>query len=460
STNLPVVIVFNQGKGGGGHAVVPYNVEPDGSGGYYIDVYNSNAPYTYNEQSDTTGAEHEFQVNESRIHVKTNGSWTLADGFSPTWEGDAHHMFVLPQGIIGNPYATNASERPKLPVTFSKTVGVSSVGSAGTLAQVSDSAGHMLINSIGSENVDSSTRIPHATLIFPPTGVSTPAPPTALLPANGSYRITERGVHTGPYTESLMGGGLDALVSSSTHSGVTDTIGLDSAAGRISFTAGSSGKPLSIEMTHDPGQSSFHSVTLTTSASPGHTDTFSFSGGGVRYTNTGPASTVTLSLSNVSPAGLPSAFSSGPIRIGAGQQATFTPTNWQGLHSVALSVAGHRRVLTNKLRPARVSRLTLRAGHGAGRAQILTIEGRVPWLPAGSELEFTWLVKRGAKVLERHITTLTGKQLTPGAKAESITFTAPAAGRYTFTGRVTMITTHGIIEQGSTTARSVTVKAD
>jgi hypothetical protein len=462
SSNLPVIAVFNQGKGGGGHAVIPYNVESDGAGGYYIDIYNSNAPYSYHEPADKTGADHQTEVENSRIHVNATGNWTLADGFSPTWEGDAHHMFVIPEGTLGNPYATNESERPVLPTTFDK-VAAGSVGSAGSLAQVSDQAGHTLINPDGSENVSSSTHIPHATLDFPLTGGSTPAPPTALLPAAGSFTITERGAHTGSYTDSLMGAGLDALLTSNTRSGVEDSIGVDAPAGRLSFTAGSSGKPLTIEMVHDPGGSSFHSLTLTTTASRGAPDTLTFKGGSVRYTNHGPATTVTLELSTVSANALPTSFSSGPIRLGAGQRATFTPTSWQSLGKVALTVAGRgatgRRMLANRLAahtPA--SGLKVLAQPRPGDTRLLTISGRVHPLPAGAQLEFIWMVRKGGKVLERHIATLTGKQLKAGTKSESLSFAAPGAGNYRFTGRVTLIELHGIIEQASTVARSVTVK--
>jgi hypothetical protein len=462
ASDLPVIAVFNQGKGGGGHAVIPYNVESDGAGGYYIDIYNSNAPYTSREPADTTGADHQTEVEDSRIHVNAAGNWTLADGFSPTWEGDAHHMFVIPEGALGNPYATNASERPVLPTTFEK-VAAGSVNSAGSLAQVSDQAGHTLINPDGSENVSPSTHIPHATLDFPLTGGSTPAPPTALLPASGSYTITERGAHAGSYTESLMGAGLDALLTSSTRSGVEDSIGVDARAGRLSFTAGSSGKPLTIEMVHDPGGSSFHSLTLTTTASRGAPDTLTFTGDSVHYTNHGPPTTVTLELSNVSTGALPTAFSSGPIRLGAGQQATFTPISWQRLGQVALTVvaggATGRRMLSNRLavrKPA--SGLKVLARPGTGGTQLLTISGRIHPLPAGAELEFIWMVRQAGKVLERHIATLTGRQLKPGTKSESLSFTAPAAGHYMFTGRVTLIELHGVIEQAGTVARSVTVK--
>jgi hypothetical protein len=461
ASNLPVIAVFNQGKGGGGHAVIPYNVESDGAGGYYIDIYNSNAPYSYREAA-TTGADHQTEVENSRIHVNAAGNWTLADGFSPTWEGDAHHMFVIADGALGNPYATNASERPVLPTAFNK-VAAGSVNSAGSLAQVSDQAGHTLINPDGSENVSASTHIPHATLDFPLTGGSTPAPPTALLPASGSYTLTERGVHPGSYTDSLMGAGLDALLTSGTRSGVEDKIGVDAGAGRLSFTAGSAGKPLTIEMVHDPGASSFHSLTLTTTAARGAPDTLSFTGASVHYTNHGPPSTVTLELSNVSANALPSTFSSGPIHLGAGQQATFTPTNWQSLGKVALTLtgrgAGRRRMLANRLAThAPASGLKVLARPRTGATRLLTISARVHTLPSSAQLEFVWIVRKAGKVLERHIVTLTGQQLKAGTKSESLPFTAPGAGNYKFTGRVTLIEPHGVIEQASTVARSVMVK--
>ncbi len=516
--DFPFVDIQNEGKGGGGHALVAYNLENDGSGGYYIDVYDPNEPFIPAEEEETSGSFHKEVLETSRIHVAANGNWTFP-GFSPAWFGDAHHIYPVPWGKVPNPFAfapdekpefslrkpigvqpggwsnpggsgfssgglgsggpvaragdmartagavisSNANKvRPGLP-SSSKLLGVTSGGAAGSLAQVSDAAGHTLIASNGSENVNPKTRIPHGTLVFPATGSATPGPPTALLGAGGSYSVTEHGAATGSYTEALTGGGLDALVSSSARPGVDDRIGVTPDAGRISFATGAGAKPLTIGMVSDPGHSS-HSVTLTTTSVHGGSDSLAFQGGSVRFNHSGPASTVALQLSSVSPSGLPVAFSSGPVHIAAGQSATFTPTSWSGLGAVAATISGHgahrrrRLLLRNRLQlPAPVHGLALSVRHGAGRTRVLTIKGRFGKLPSGAQLQLVWIVKRGVGTLERHVLTLTPSQLRQGAHSESFTYTAPAAGRYSFTGRATLIVTHGIIEQCRSTARSVSL---
>ena len=124
---------------------------------------NPNDPFLPAENTDTTGATHQTHVDDSVIQVNKFGIWTLADGFSPTWFGDAHHMFPVPYGTMPNPFSSNPADDPDLPGVFDELGWLVSSGDS-TESQVTDSAGQTLFNAIGSANTDPKTDIPGGTL--------------------------------------------------------------------------------------------------------------------------------------------------------------------------------------------------------------------------------------------------------------------------------------------------------
>jgi hypothetical protein len=465
------ITIQNQGSEGGGHAVVPYNLESDGAGGYYIDVYNPNRPYL---PAETTNASfHKRQVEESRIHVRSNGEWSFQDGFASLWHGNSQSLVVVPWSKLPLPYAypypefAPRSGRPEIPGIstllnlFGKWVGASSSGAA-SMTQVTNAAGHTLIGPGGIENLDATTRIPHAQLHYPATGGKTADPPTAWLPDGSSYKITETGKGSGSYSQTLLSSQLDAVVQSRAQTGVTDQIGVVPSSHTVSFSGGST-KPLTLDLISSAGSHVTHSAQLTTTSGKGDLQSLALQGSGLVYSHKGPATTIELQLSTASREGAPAAINTGPIRVSAGQKASITPTSWSSLGAVRVTVAGHGSSRTRLLHGVGrlrvpVKKLSLSVRKGAGRTRTLTIAGKLGALPAGSQLKYIWEVYEGSHMIVHHVLTLTGRSLRPGKRTESYTFTAPATGSYRFSGSAALLVAHGVIEQGASTTKSMTVK--
>jgi hypothetical protein len=465
------ITIQNQGSEGGGHAVVPYNLESDGSGGWYIDVYNPNRPYL---PAETTNASfHKTQVNESRIHVSPNGEWSFQDGFGSLWHGNSQSLVVVPWSKLPLPYAYPypafgpRSGRPEIPGIstllnlFTKWIGASSSGAA-SMTQVTDAAGHTLIGPGGIENLDAATRIAHAQLHYPATGGKTASPPTAWLPDGSSYKITETGKGSGEYSQTLLSSQLDAIVQSKAQSGVTDEIGVVPNSHTVSFAGGST-KPLTLDLISSAGRHVTHSAQLTTTSGKGDLQSLALDGTSLVYSHKGPATTIELQLSTASREDAPAAISTGPIEVGAGQKVSIAPTSWSSLGAVRVTVAGHGRSRTRLLHGvgrlrAPVRKLSLSVKKGAGLTRALTIAGKLKALPSGSQLKYVWEVYKGSKLIAHHVLTLSGRSLRPGKRSESYRFTAPAAGSYRFSGSASLLIAHGIIEQGAKTTKSIAVK--
>lgn len=470
--NFDFITLENQGPHGGGHAVVPYNLEPDGSGGYYIDVYNPDTPYypeSANNRAPYKGEEQRHALEESRIHVNSQGEWTFQDGFKTLWHGESHSLVVVPWNKLPVPDAVQIPEpaehpeRPQIPGistllnVLGKWIGVSSSGPTATITQVTDASGHTLVAADGAANLNAATRIPHAQLHFPATEGDTIAQPSAWLPTTGSYKVTETGKATGTYTQTVLSSHIDAVVQSQARPGVSDYVGVTPATDTVSFTAGST-KPLDVEMVSSAGHRVTHSVELTTTSVRGATQSLGFSGSTLLYSHKGPGTTIDLQLSTASPDEAPVALSTGPISVRAGQSVRISPTNWASLGAVRVTVQGdgssRTLLVRNTKSPSPVKALSLSVRKLPGLLEALTIKGRVGALPGGAQLKFLWTVEQRSRVIAHHVVSLSGRQLLPGTRSESFTFDAPSAGRYVFVGRADLLVAHGIIERGSTTSRS------
>ena len=165
------MIELNDTNGGGGHVVVAYDITPNGSGGYDIYVYDSNNPYTSNE--DTDGTAHAIAVAASVIHLESNGTWQLASTTEPPSSGGGPFQ--------GGPSAIVVTDPASIPLhpTLATLGGIapgllfSSVGSpgsptgnlagAGRVTQVAGPQGRVLYNAHGKLDTNPATRLDAAT---------------------------------------------------------------------------------------------------------------------------------------------------------------------------------------------------------------------------------------------------------------------------------------------------------
>jgi hypothetical protein len=468
--NFDFLTMQNEGAEGGGHAVVPYGLESDGHGGYYIDVYNPNRPF-FSAETNANGALHKREVEESRVHVAANGEWTFQDGFAEQWHGDEESLVFVPWGKLPVPDSepipelSGHAERPEIPgletglKLLATWLGISSSGANSSITQVTDASGHTLVGAGGKANRDAATRIPHAQLHFSLSGTHG-ASPSAWLPAGGDYTVTESAKHDGPYSATVIGNHLEALIDTSASTGTSDKIGVSSSTHSISFAAGSA-KPLSLSLTSSAGKGVSHIAQLTTTSPTGATQTLGFRGGTLIYKHAGPAATIDLQLSDVSKSQAPVALNTGPIHVAAGQSASIAPTAWGTLGAARITISGHglRRtiIVHNKSLKPPIHKLSLVIHRGAGLTRSLTITGRLGAVPAGAQLQYAWKVTEKGRVVARHALTLSGASLRNRNQHETFDFTAPANGDYRFTGTVSLLVTHGLIEQGAASSRSVSV---
>jgi hypothetical protein len=458
---LPVVIIRTTA---GGHALLAYNVEPDGTGGSFIDVYDPNIPFIARENTDTTGATHQQRAQTSRIDVHPNGSWTFP-GLTvngQAWSGNASTMYPAPWGTIPDPDATDPAQRPELPSAFSDLGGLSSSANAPT-QQIQDAAGHTLYAPDGQVNTDPHTRIAHAVAVSDLTGSGMSAPPLILLPTNDSYVQTIRGTRAGSFSDEFYGGGLRGQLQANASIGTTDTVGWNPSAGSVSFSGAARTMPFTAELIADSRSGITHTMRLTTTTVAHGDDTITFARphSTLSYTHNGPPVNLTLELSTAGPGLTPTAFVGPQIHIGRGDQLELNPTNWNrlGTTDVRVTVVHDGRRTTRLLRGsptiARARILGLKIADGRrGQSSTITATAFLPHLDGGTQASVRFTVRR----LRRTISTRT-LLFAGGGGATRLRF-APrlGAGRYTVTVWITIITEHGgIIATGRSISRTHTL---
>lgn len=158
----PTTLIVYNSNGTSGHSILPYAIENQGGGTYWIDVYDNNYP------------------NDATRHVvlnTTSNTWSYNLGGSVgTWSGNAttHSLGAIPLSTY--------AQQPQCPWC-----------SGGSSSQVSlNGKGHLLITNsqgqrigyVGSQFVD---EIPSAFGSVPPGGLGIPEEPIYTLPVTDTY---------------------------------------------------------------------------------------------------------------------------------------------------------------------------------------------------------------------------------------------------------------------------------
>ncbi len=434
--------------GSKGHVVVAYNLEGS-PGNYLIDVYDSNEQFDSAENTDADF--HQSEFNRSRISVDSHGDWSLK---STTLQGGMTAMVVTdpaslpqdpamitsPSGIVdlffgsagpGDPAGTGAAGPPPSQVT-----------------QLSDDSGHTLYNPDGSLNTNPATRLdgsPYAPLVAgtgPATAAS--AGPQMIVVANGTSALHATVAETarGTDTHTFLGPGFAAQVSTPASRGTTDTLTLAPSGGAGVATSATS-KPVSVTLVAAHGKGDRTAEIRTTAASgPGVMVSFNAARSGLTVVNHGRATTFRVSLSDTEPGAAPAVFDSGPIVIGPDSKATIESVRWNSLTGSTLKVtAGHRTMtIRNTYRPAVLASVaSLKAGKARHGKVVLSIRDKTAKLPAGTQIAFTWIVRRGGKTIATH-----SLLAAPSTRTAKYTFTARKPARYTLTASVTAVILSGI----------------
>ncbi len=444
-------------EGGRGHVVIAYDLE-GAPGDYYIDVYDSNDPFGQNgsEEGEGNASHHEANVISSRIHIGSDGEWELPStgikggvtGLVVTDPGTfpTRPSMVGGPGSIGYLFTSNSSDGGSAPASSQVT-------------QLEDASGHKLLGPDGQPNPDPATR-PEAVQFGGLVGAraaatSAVASQSYLLAARaGAFKETVTGEASGNDTHTLLGNGFASQVSTGARNGAKDTLGFTSSSPQVSFTTTAGHKPLSLALvktTH--GQA--RTVQLTTTSFGGGGDSLVLSGsaGALTFSHRGAAATFSLTLSAAGRDGAPETFSSGRIRIGKGATATVSGIRWSKLAGSTLHVrvGGHRLTLRNHSRRVRLARVRALSARRAGAHRVaLKISAALHRLPAGSSLAYSWVVRRGGRVIAHHA-------VIRSAAHRSATYTLKGLshGSYRVIGTVAVLAHSGLTTQASLATRRV-----
>ncbi len=255
------------------------------------------------------------------------------------------------------------------------------------------------------------------------------------------FRQTVVGTRSGADSYTLLESGLVAQIDTHASRGVADQLTLRPSANTIGFSTEAADEPVTLSLTGPAAGGAQHNAAVTTTSFHGAGDTMSFTGSHstVTFVHHGRATTFKIELSSLQHNGSPSNFSSGPLRIGAGQTAHITGVRWSNLIGSTLRVRIGRRTLTvanraRALKLARIARLSAVAGrHGA---ITLSINARTRRLPRGAAVALVWLVRRGHHLIATHALPVTSTK--PGFTRTWV-FNPSRPGRYQLTARLMVI---------------------
>jgi len=432
--------------GTSGHVVVAYQVEGEANGDRIIDVYDPNQEYTAAEQTDQTGVEHQAVIANSEIVVHPDGQWTFQGAFSDSpWHGGPGSLVVVP-------YGTNPVQ-PTMPFTLSGLVDLL-FGSA-HVSQVTDAAGHTLLNSDGSLNGSQITGIPAATQFSTLSGGSAPGPDIFLFGKPGAYTQTIVGGKAGPYRDTLFGNGMAATLAAISSTGSVDKVSLppDVAGlqfGRVKGAKADASQPVTAQLLVHATDGSERTATVdTTMPTAGH-DSVSFdpNDDAVSVKGAEPHASYSLMLTSTGPEGTPQTFLTPKLGISAGDTATFAPPNWSALGSQTIEVKtthGNGNVTTtsvkNQIHTAAGFSLALKVATVKRSSLLqLTINAAFKKVIPGSSALFSWEVFQGTQLVANSTVAVSGKKLHAGHITRKLGFTAAAHSQYKVKGTVTLIT--------------------
>jgi hypothetical protein len=440
-------------EGSRGHVVVAYDLEGS-PGDYYIDVYDSNLPFGSggSEEGEGQASHHEGNVYASRVHVGSDGEWTLpSTGIS----GGVTGLFVTDPG--GFPLRPSMIGGPG-PIGFLFTSNSGSGSPSSTVSQLEDSSGHKLLTASGEPNTDPATRLAAAQFV-PLVGARAGASAAASAAAQGiivsttesALKETVTGASSGGDTHTLVGPGFAAQVTTKAGKGVKDTLSLSPKLPQVTFSTAAAHKPLSLKLV-DGLSKEAHVAQVSTTSFGGHGDELRLtrSGNGLQFVHHGAATTFSMTLSALGGKGAPTTFKSGPLHIGSGGSARIAAIHWSGLAGATLTLRiGHRTVrVRNHLHVARLARVRALSAHRTAKGVVLKISAALRRLPKHSKLAFAWAIRRGRHVVATHARLTSAK-----ARSASYTFRPPARGSYRLTATVAVISTSGLTTTSSKATR-------
>ena len=218
-------------KGNDGHCIVPYAVKPLPNGGFTIENYNPNYPFDKGESKNN--------LEQSRITVSTNSTDQLGDGRE--FSGGLTGIVVFPYSLFKDP-------SPPLGLGILDVIFGGTAGSGIKTTQITDAAGHHLLNPDGSWNTNPRTRIPNSALL-PVFGKAIPGTTLVALHRGGTYTHTIENRGNGKYQLNFVGRDFGVqLHDVPSHAGDKETLTLSAANSRFVFNSTAASKPFNAQV--------------------------------------------------------------------------------------------------------------------------------------------------------------------------------------------------------------------
>ncbi len=428
----PVLIPFH--GGGFGHCVLVYNVEDLPNGGEQLDVYDPNTPFLTSEEPAPTGSDvlqngstHQARVDGSAIVFDSDGNWTYHNPAGTTASGGMGSIAMAPLSIFDT-HTLTSSEIDRLVSKFMV------FGSAAE-TQVTDSAGHTLLNPDGSPNTNPLTMIPGAARYVAGQG----ATPLDLIQGAGSFMQTITGTGSGTYGAASLGSDAMAAISGvASVLGQTDKFGLDPSGDKLTFIPAAN-KNLTADLVINAPAGVQREAQLTSTAVGGAAQTMQFEGNQRDHVVFNPGAAGTFSLNLTSNAdGLVQTFTTGRMTLAAGDSVDVLPSDWADIQNATATVVVHH---------ADGSTTTSTISNGGAGLQVNAKEG-VSFTATVAHFTNQSATGKSAAIDWGDGTTSTGTVAASGADV-TVTGTHTYAKQGYFPTRITLSDTNGPLGQAT-----------
>ncbi|HEX4796791.1 MAG TPA: IPT/TIG domain-containing protein [Humisphaera sp.] len=333
--NLGITPIIAISDSGSGHAILGYDIENDPSDphGFFIDCYDPNEPFFPSENSDA--AEHMDREQVSRVHVRGNGTWEFLNLQEPNSGPNWH-------GPLGSLAVASPRDIPVVPALPTSPASLAHIifGTGATTTQITDAAGHTLLDKAGNQNNNIDTRIPDSAVFFPDHGENLPSIPLDLLGNSGPFKQTVTGTGDGVYSQSYIDGSFAIKVANVVSTkGIVDSLTYDTKTASLLFHTAAESKTARIQLAGDT-DSGDRSATFDLKTFSSGDDRFAFGSGmgALTFSHHGPSTTFNFLLQEVGSKGDGGSFSSRPIPVLDSDVVTITPSNWQNLGTGAISI--------------------------------------------------------------------------------------------------------------------------
>lgn len=311
----------------GSHSVALVDVRDRPGGGFFLDVYDPNVPFTAGEQTDS--ATHEGRLANGTVTVEKSGHWTYDDKANIKAEGGLASLVVTPASLFSK----------KLSIPTLGGFGNLFFGSAGgaKVTQITDASGRTLLGEGGVKNVDPATRLRGGVMPFG-GGLGGASDPVFVLEGRGPYTVRFAGAT--PYAFHFAGPGYAAEVEAT--SGGADRVVVDPQGAALEIQTDAARRDFKSRLVVNAPDKSGRTALVNGSAFRGAPARVAFdaSRDNIVYTHAGPAARVTLELSSTKSAA--SRVVTAPVDVEAGDVVTYKP-DWAALERAGGSIVLRKR---------------------------------------------------------------------------------------------------------------------